>query len=167
MKINDILLVELEKLSDSYSVCGIVDQSGCIYPLGADTKVLSTVFELVCRPAVYATAKGLGYEVEEPKVQNHYPDFTFHRGRDKGGKIAVDVKTTYRIHDSDKFSYTLGGYTSFIRSERKNIVFPFSHYSEHWVIGFVYNRIAKKKAGAVHRYNVGQIKDIPLPFGNV
>lgn len=167
MTIKDVLLEELDKLSDSYGVCGIVDKSGCVYPLGADTKVLSTIFELVSRPAVYAAAKRLGYEVLEPTVQNHYPDFTFHRGLEKGGKIAIDVKTTYRIHDNDKFGYTLGGYTSFIRNERKNIVFPFSHYSEHWVIGFVYNRIAEKKAGAEHRYDVSQIGEIPLPFGNV
>lgn len=167
MTIKDVLLEELDKLSESYAVCGIVDQSGCVYPLGADTKVLSTIFELVSRPAVYAAARTLGYEVVEPTVQNHYPDFTFHRGLNEGGKIAIDVKTTYRLKDDDKFSYTLGGYTSFIRNERKNIVFPFSHYSEHWVIGFVYNRIAEKKAGAEHRYDMGQIGDIPLPFDNV
>jgi Restriction endonuclease EcoRV len=162
-----VLNEELAKLSKSYAVCGIIDQAGCVYPLGADTKVLSTLFELVSRPAVYAAAKRLGYEVVEPTVLNHYPDFTFHRGLDKVGKIAIDVKTTYRIKDNDKFGYTLGGYTSFIRNEGKNIVYPFSQYAEHWVIGFVYNRIAEKKSGAEHRYDVGQIKDIPLPFGNV
>ncbi|MEO1964651.1 type II restriction endonuclease [Hyphomonas sp.] len=163
------LTEELEKLADSYKVCGIVDQTGCVYPLGADTKVLSTVFELVSRPAVYAAAKALNYECVEPAVQNHYPDFTFHRGIEAGGKIAIDIKTTYRIHDDDRFRYTLGGYTSFIRpgNEKKNIVFPFDQYSEHWVIGFVYNRIAEKKAQAAHKFGVDQLEDIPLPFGNV
>ena len=167
--IQETLLAEMEKLADSYAVCGIVDQAGSVYPLGADTKVLSTIFELVSRPAVYAAAKTLGYEVVEPTVQNHYPDFTYHRGLGKNGKIAIDVKTTYRMHDDDKFSYTLGGYTSFIRpgNERKNIVFPFPEYSEQWVLGFVYNRIAEKKAGAEHQYTVDQIGEIPLPFGNV
>ncbi|WP_454502999.1 type II restriction endonuclease [Brucella lupini] len=167
--IQEILTTELDKLADAYEVCGIVDQSGCVYPLGADTKVLSTIFELVSRPAVYATAKALGYECIEPTVQNHYPDFTFHKGLGENGKIAIDVKTTYRMHDNDRFSYTLGGYTSFIRpgNERKNIVFPFNQYSEHWVIGFVYNRIAEKKAQAEHKFSIDQLKDIPLPFGNV
>src|SRR5690606_25681034 len=115
------------------------------------------------------TAKALGYECIEPTVQNHYPDFTFHKGIGAKGKIAIDVKTTYRMHDDNKFSYTLGGYTSFIRpgNERKNIVFPFDHYAEHWVIGFVYNRIAEKKAQAEHKFSIDQLKDIPLPFGNV
>lgn len=169
LSIQEALVTELGKLGDAYKVCGIVDQSGCVYPLGADTKVLSTIFELVSRPAVYAAAKALGYECIEPTVQNHYPDFTLHRGVDNKGKIAIDVKTTYRLHDGDRFSYTLGGYTSFIRpgNERKNIVFPFNEYSEHWVVGFVYNRIAEKKALSEHKFSVDQLKDIPLPFGNV
>jgi hypothetical protein len=75
----------------------------------------------VKKPAQFwVKVNSLGYEVVEPTVQNHYPDFTFHRGLDKGGKIAIDVKTTYRIHDDDKFSYTLGGYTSFIRQRRRH-----------------------------------------------
>lgn len=167
--IQETLLEELDKLADSYEVCGIVDQAGSVYPLGADTKVLSTIFELVSRPAVYATAERLGFKCVEPTVQNHYPDFTFHKGLGADGKIAIDVKTTYRRNNDDKFGYTLGGYTSFIRpgNEKKNIVFPFPQYSEHWVIGFVYNRIAEKKAQAEHRYSVDQLTDIPLPFGNV
>jgi len=165
----EILEAELAKLDGGYETCGIVDRAGCVYPLGADTKVLSTIFELVSRPAVYATAKQLGYEVVEPTVQNHYPDFTLCTGPGCKKKIAVDVKTTYRLKDDDTFSYTLGGYTSFIRvgNDRKNIVFPFGDYIEHWVIGFVYNRIAEKKAGVEHRYNLDQIAEIPLPFGNV
>lgn len=168
-ELKETLISELDKLSDAYSVCGIVDKKGRVYPLGADTKVLSTIFELVSRPAVYSTAKILGYECIEPKVQNHYPDFTFQKKSTLGGKIAIDVKTTYRRHDGDRFSYTLGGYTSFIRkgNETKNIVFPFDQYTEHWIIGFVYNRIGNKKAQSKHLYSINQLSDIPLPFNNV
>ena len=169
MALKEILDEELAKLTHAYEVCGIIDKSGCVYPLGADTKVLSTIFELVSRPAVYAAAKRLGMEVIEPSVQNHYPDFTFvHPGRESG-KIALDVKTTYRTKSSEKFSYTLGGYTSFIRTgnEKKNIVFDFREYGEHWCIGFVYDRIGTKKAQSTHSYAVGDISNIPLPFQNV
>ena len=168
-EVKRILITELEKLTSEYQICGIIDRSENVYPLGSDTKVLSTIFELVSRPAVYATAKTMGYEVFEPTVQNHYPDFTLMRGRDDGQKIAVDVKTTYRRKNNQKFGYTLGGYTSFIRigNERKNIVFPFSEYKRHLVIGFVYDRIAQKKAGIQHMYAISQLSDIPLPFGNV
>lgn len=167
--LKDALEEELAKLEGSYGVCGIIDQAGCVYPLGADTKVLSTIFELVSRPAVYTAAEKLGYEVIEPTVQNHYPDFTLCKGKNCKEKIALDVKTTYRMKDNDKFGYTLGGYTSFIKpgKETKSIVFPFTDYTEHWVLGFVYNRNAEKKAGAEHRYTQDQLNEIPLPFSNV
>lgn len=164
-----LLTDELAKLKDAYAVCGVIDQTGNVYPLGADTKVLSTVFELICRPAVYRIAKELGLQVVEPTVQNHYPDFTLHRDDKDTKKLAVDVKTTYRDNPQDSFGYTLGGYTSFIRegNERKNIVYPFTQYAEHWVIGFVYDRVATKKAAAEHVFPVAQLREIPLPFKNV
>lgn len=167
--LEDALVGELEKLRNNYEICGIVDRARSVYPLGSDTKVLSTVFELISRPAIYAAAQILGYEIVEPTVQNHYPDFTLLHHYEDDKKIAVDVKTTYRRNNNNTFSYTLGGYTSFIRigNERKNIVFPFNEYVRHLVIGFVYDRIAQKKASVIHKYTVEQLTDIPLPVKNV
>ena len=168
MDLWDVLTEEIEKLKDNYAVCGIVDKDGNVYPLGSDTKVLSTIFELVSRPAIYSAAQRLGYHVVEPESQNHYPDFTLHKGDGCKEKIAIDVKTTYR-RANKKFSYTLGGYTSFIRpgNEKKNIVYSFNDYVEHWVIGFAYDRIGKKKAQATHMFTVDQVAEIPLPFEKV
>ncbi|MDE0661444.1 MAG: hypothetical protein OXI79_17555 [Gammaproteobacteria bacterium] len=90
------LVTELQKLRHSYAVCGIVDRAGSVYPLGSDTKVLSTIFELVSRPAVHSAANSLDYFVVEPRVQNHYPDFTLMRGEDDIEKMRFDVETTYR-----------------------------------------------------------------------
>lgn len=182
----DILDIELRKISGRFSVCGFVNQSGDVYPLGSDTKVLSTVFELVCRPVIISVAKKLDYEVIEPVVQNHYPDFSLvrsvvgsdvnlrgtefplARSRFERPKIAIDVKTTYRGTGS-KFSYTLGGYTSFIRpgSEEKNIVFPFHDYVEHFIIGFVYSRSTQKKAGSRFMYSTDEVDAIPLPIEDI
>lgn len=152
-----------------YAISGVVSQEGIVYPLGSDTKVLSTIFELYTRPLMIETAKELGLDLVEPTVQNHYPDFTLCRGPECRRKIAVDVKTTYVTHATQKFSFTLGGYTSFIRegNERKNIVFPFGDYMEHWVVGYVYERVAEKKAAQHAYYNLDQLQDIPLPYQNV
>ena len=108
-------------------------------------------------------------KVKEPSVQNHYPDYTLLTSEEDNSKIAIDIKTTYRNKDTDKFNFTLGGYTSFIRkgNETKNIVYPFNEYAEHWVIGFVYNRIAEKISAAAHSYDYNEIESIPLPFDNV
>ena len=98
-------------------------------------------------------------KVNEPSVQNYYPDYTLLTSEEDNSKIAIDIKTTYRNKDTDKFNFTLGGYTSFIRkgNETKNIVYPFNEYAEHWVIGFVYNRIAEKKSAAAHSYDCNEI----------
>ena len=168
-KFAELLIKEMESLKDLYEVCGMIDKNGKVYALGADTKVLSTIFELISRPAVYRVAKMLELEVVEPSAQNHYPDFTLHKDIKDKAKIAVDVKTTYRNKSTDSFGYTLGGYTSFIREgkEHKNIVYPFNLYKEHWVIGFVYDRVPAKAAAADHIFEVDQVKNIPLPFKNV
>jgi hypothetical protein len=163
-----LLQAELASLQDHYDVCGLVTRNGLLYPLGADTKVLSTVFELIVRPVVYRVAATLGVTVAEPAVQNHYPDFTLMRTPQDNRKIAIDVKTTYRSANG-RFGYTLGGYTSFIRPgrESKNIVFPFNQYASHCVIGFVYDRLEKKKASVTHTYDLKRLLEVPLPFDNV
>ena len=161
-KLSELIEVLNTKISQNlhcFEFRGLLDNQGNVYPLGNDIKVLSTVFELICRPIVVTAVKSLGYEVVEPTVQNQYPDFSLVRGVVKEDpfpdgveialveqstdipKIAIDLKTTYR-RDNDKFSFTLGSYTSFIRAgnERKNIVFPFNEYVEHLIIGFIYSR---------------------------
>lgn len=152
-----------------YAISGVISQDGLIYPLGSDTKVLSTIFELYTRPLVIAAAEEMGLQVIEPTAQNHYPDFTLCTGADCRRKIAVDVKTTYVTHPRQKFAFTLGGYTSFIRTgnEKKNIVFPVGDYLEHWVVGYVYERVADKSAKRQAQYTIDEVKEIPLPYQNV
>lgn len=167
--IAEFLITALSALTGYYDVCGVIDRESRIYPLGSDTKVLSTIFELITRPVVYKYAAEYGLEVVEPPAQNHYPDFTLHREIRDHRKIAVDVKTTYRWKATDSFDYTLGGYTSFIREGKgsKNIVYPFNQYSEHWVIGFVYDRAPVSKSAAAHVFTYADLSKIPLPFSNV
>jgi hypothetical protein len=167
-KFMEALKTQLAARTGFYEVCGIVDRESRVYPLGSDTKVLSTIFELISRPVIIQLAEENGLTVREPESQNHYPDFTLLKDVKDNKKIAIDVKTTYR-KPNGTFNYTLGGYTSFIRkgNEKKNIVFPFGQYAEHWVIGFVYDRIATKKSAESHIFDVSEIKKIPLPFANV
>ena len=149
----------------TYDVKGIITADRKIYALGTDSKVLSTVFELLVRPVIYQIAQQNGMVVREAKAQNYYPDFTLMKNEAEQ-KIAVDVKTTYRSHERSKFSFTLGGYTSFIRDETKNIEFPYSQYAEEWVIGFIYKRKFHEDAPN-HIYELERLDEIPLPFENV
>lgn len=160
---------QLADLGNDHTVCGVVDRDGEVFPLGADTKVLSTVFELISRPLIYQAAAKHGYKVVEASVQNHYPDFTIQKRDDDTQRIAVDVKTTWRKSDTSKFSFTLGSYTSFIHPEKntKNIVYPFDTYAEHWVLGFVYERAIGKKSSPTGRYTTKDLEAVPVPFKNV
>ena len=159
----------LAEVQNGYSLCGVVDRRARVYPLGSDTKVISTLFEIVARRAVAAYAKSEGLHLVEPSKQNHYPDFTLMRCRGDPEKIALDVKTTYREERQSKFAYTLGSYTSYIRpkTEGKNIVFPYSQYGEHWVIGFVYERAEGKRDTSGRVYSTDELDEVPVPFDDV
>ncbi len=47
----------------------------CI-PLGSDTKVISTIIEIIKRQSVDSYADEIGLQLCEPLKQNHYPDYT-------------------------------------------------------------------------------------------
>ena len=162
------ILNALAEIQNGYSLCGVVDRRGRVYPLGSDTKVISALFEIVSRQAVATYAKAAGLMLVEPEKQNHYPDFTLMRNENDKEKIALDVKTTYRKEGQTRFDYTLGSYTSYIRpeTESKNIVFPYSEYREHWIIGFVYNRVVGKRSSG-HIYSFDTLEQIPIPFDDV
>jgi hypothetical protein len=130
---------EVTLRSINWHVVGFYAADGKVYPMGTDTKVLSTVFESLCAPIVMAIAEEKGYDVTFSK-QTIYPDFTLTPKGEGSRRIAIDIKTTYRNGDGGNIRFTLGSYTSFLRDGRKNIANPYAEYSDHWVIGFVYER---------------------------
>jgi len=130
---------EVRKRRITWEVKGFYTADGRILPFGTDTKVLSTVFESLCAPVILDIAQEYGYEVSFAP-QTVYPDFTLTAPGTTSNRIAIDVKTTYREGENGVFRFTLGSYTSFLRDGKKNILFPYSEYSEHWIIGFVYQR---------------------------
>ena len=165
----DFILTALAEVQNGYSLCGVVDRRARVYPLGSDTKVISKLFEIVVRQAVASYADKMGMLLVEPTKQNHYPDFTLMYDEGDRAKIALDVKTTYRRKGQTRFGYTLGSYTSYIRpeTEGKNIVFPYSHYGQHWIIGFVYSRAEGKRDTGGRIYSFDNLRQIPIPFDDV
>ena len=153
-----------------FDILGFVSKTGKIYKLKTDTKVLSSLFEMLSVDFVEKLADG--YTVIEPEKQNYYPDFTIQTPE---GNIAIDVKTTYKQKTN---GFTLGSYTSFLRNNTKNIVFPYDTYTKHYVLGFIYERdpsgetpyknvevffqekwkIAGKRPGSGNTKNIGSIK---------
>lgn len=144
-----------------WEVEGILSKGDQVYALGYDTKLLSTVFELVAAPIVELVALNLGYAFEVSQSQTIYPDFTL--SGLGGDRIAVDIKTTYRRRGRG-VQFTLGSYTSFLRNGTKNIAHPYGEYVEHWIIGFVYDRRVQPTIGIVP---LSQRSTIVPPVENV
>jgi len=148
----------------SWEVEGFVDKNDFVYPIDTDTKVISTVFERIASPVVRSVAKRFGYTVETAN-QTTYPDFTLTASTSASAvahRIAIDIKTTYL---SQNMKLTLGGYNSFLRNGTKNILYPYSTYDEHWIIGFLYEQNSRFR-----EYDLDELPKrgtIPCPYKNV
>jgi len=149
----DAIVVEL---SPSWKAVGFLAPDDKLYPLGTDSKVLSTIFEAMSAPIIQQIADEFRYTVEGAP-QTIYPDFTLTPAYGAAQRIAIDIKTTYRSYSKNgrlqPFRYTLGSYTSFLRSPTatKNIKYPYADYAEHWVVGFLYTRAKGVPAKVYHR----------------
>lgn len=146
----------------SFEIRGLLTANDLILTFGTDTKVLSTIFELFCRPLVEEIAHDHGLTVET-SPQTIYPDFTILTGPDDANKLAVDIKTTYR-RENGMFSFTIGSYTSFLRNGTKNILYPYESYAAHWILGFVYTR-AEEPGRMI--YSLAERATIASPYSDV
>ena len=121
-------------------VKGFIDIYRNIYTISIDTKVISKIIELILFPIIYHFAEENNYQLILSKHQNHYPDITL--VLPDNVKIALDLKTTYRVSSKSVNGFTLGSFTGYFRKRDslKNITFPYSNYAAHFVLGVIYNR---------------------------
>jgi hypothetical protein len=124
-----------------WTVKGFIDVYKNIYTVSLDTKVVSKIIELMIFPILADFARNNNYEMILCSYQNHYPDISF---IDKETKemIALDLKSTYRINSLTVNGMTLGAFTGYFRNRQsnKNITFPYSQYSKHYVLGIIYSK---------------------------
>jgi hypothetical protein len=140
----------------SWEVEGFLAKDQRVHPIDSDTKVISTVFERFSSPVIRTIAKRFAYSVALSN-QTTYPDFTL--TGPSSSRIAIDIKTTY---ERSSMGFTLGGYNSFLRDDTKNILYPYSTYSDHWVIGFIYRQ--KEFFPAYDLDNMPKPSDIWCPY---
>ncbi|MBI1918309.1 MAG: hypothetical protein HYS12_26760 [Planctomycetes bacterium] len=79
-----------------WTVKGFIDVYKNIYTISIDTKVVSKIVELMIFPVILDFATANNFQIVLATHQNHYPDVTF-IPRGGGDKIALDLKSTYRI----------------------------------------------------------------------
>lgn len=121
-------------------VKGFIDIYKKIYTVSVDTKIISKVLELLLFPLFVEFGKANGLKIELSPQQNFYPDLTFIDS--SGHKFAVDIKSTYRISDTDVNGMTLGAFTGYFRNRTssKNTLYPYGEYSGHFVLGVIYSK---------------------------
>ena len=121
-------------------VKGFIDTNQNIYTISVDTKVISKLIELMLFPLFSQFAAFYGYKLHLAEHQNYYPDMTFIDSN--GNKVALDLKSTYRVTDSRVSGFTLGAFTGYFRQRdsTKHISFPYREYSHHLVLGIIYSR---------------------------
>jgi len=143
-------------------VKGFIDVYQNIYTISVDTKVLSKIIELILFPVVSQFAVEHGYKMGLSAHQNHYPDITFMAP--DGAKIALDLKSTYRLDERTVNGFTLGAFTGYFRQRNssKNITFPYAQYEAHYVFGIVYSRndelIDERRTYTIHDLpNIGSV----------
>lgn len=92
-------------------------------------------------PILVKFAQEMGYEMILSSYQNHYPDITFISKKTQT-KVALDLKSTYRVSTTKVNGMTLGAFTGYFRNREtnKNITFPYAEYSEHYILGVLYSR---------------------------
>jgi len=146
----------LETPDGDWTVKGFIDIAKNIYTISVDTKVVSKIIELMMFPTIEKFSRESGYEMILSEEQNHYPDVTF---IDRAGnKIALDLKSTYRINESQVSGFTLGAFTGYfrIRDRKKNITFPYQEYTKHYILGIIYTQ----QDGAIDERKIYTIDDL-------
>lgn len=133
-----------------WTVKGFIDVYKNIYTISLDTKVVSKIIELMIFPVISTFAEENNYKFALSMHQNHYPDITF-IDKASGEKIAVDLKSTYRITDNTVNGMTLGAFTGYfrVRNSHKNVTYPYEEYSKHYVLGVIYSKSNVVKATKV------------------
>ena len=139
-------------------VKGFIDVFQNIYTISIDTKVVSKIIELMLFPILARFAAEHNYRLVLSEYQNHYPDVTFVAADDT--KIALDLKSTYRINETTANGFTLGAFTGYFRQRRsnKNITFPYEQYATHFVLGVIYSR--NENIDEQHVYTLNDLQSI-------
>ncbi|MFQ5651645.1 MAG: type II restriction endonuclease [bacterium] len=173
MKVDDEFYAEIGKLYPGgleWGLVGILTKHSKVHTLSYDSKILSGIFEIFCEPIVFSLAEKHGTKLEK-SAQTAYPDFTLFEDSKPKEKIAIEVKSTYRkFHKNGsvkKFRFTLGSYRSFLRDPegKKGILYPYSDYIEHWVIGFLYTRNPECKITEIRQ--IIEASQLQSPFTDI
>ena len=147
-----------------WTIKGFIDVYKNVYTISSDTKIVSKILEIHLFPELLRFAEQHGYHIVLPEHQNYYPDISFVDAKDARIKFAVDLKTTYRLPESQQFcnGFTLGSHGEYFmnRTSRKNIQFPYNEYLGHYCLGIIYNRNADSHLDDTRTHSIEHLRSI-------
>lgn len=164
-KLNLIEEFKNEIKTVDFGALGIIDSNDNIHTLGTDSKIIGRVFEMLSQPILEKIAKKHNLILITPESQTVYPDFIMMKDEKDNEKIAIDIKTTYIESVDSQIKFTLGSFGSYLRNDTKNIEFPYTTFSKHYVIGFIYVRNDKAQQSKVFSFD--ERKKIEMPYKDV
>ena len=145
-----------------WTIRGIIDIHGHVYPISGDTKLVSKILESQLFPIFQTFADRYNLKLELASRQNWYPDMTFILKTDERVKFAVDLKSTYRDLNRPEFcnGFTLGSYKGYFRNriDKKNIQYPYNEYAGHFCFCVIYDR-----CDLTDETKIYSVKTLPLP----
>lgn len=166
----DTLQSHISTPDGDWTVKGFIDVFRNIYTISADTKIVSKILEIHLFPKLLEFAHLNGYHIVLAEQQNYYPDISFVKADDETIKFAVDLKTTYRLHDNPDFcnGFTLGSHGEYFmnRVSRKNIQFPYGEYAGHFCLGIIYSRSGPEKADETRTFQLNELQSISSVIRN-
>ncbi len=142
-----------------WAIKGFIDVYRNIYTVSVDTKVVSKLIELMLIPIIARFATEHGYRLVLAEYQNHYPDISLIAA--DGTRIALDLKSTYRVSKKSINGFTLGAFSGYFRDRisSKNITFPYETYAAHFVLGIIYTR-TEDEIDEKRKYTLDELQDI-------
>ena len=140
-------------------VKGFIDIARNIYTISVDTKVISKIMELLLFPQLAQFARKNDLRMALAEQQNFYPDISF--VDNQGQRFALDIKSTYRVSETQVNGMTLGAFTGYFRERQsaKNISFPYGSYAGHFVLGIIYSK-AQGVIDERKKYHLDEIESI-------
>jgi len=160
----DSLVSYTETDDKEWTIKGFIDVYRNIYTISADTKIVSKILEIHLFPRLLEFADQNGYCVVLADHQNYYPDLSLISKANEDIRLALDIKTTYRLEDYPGFcnGFTLGSHGEYFinRNSRKNIQFPYSQYVGHFCLGIIYSRAGKMSLGETRVHGLEQMSSI-------
>lgn len=155
---------------DQWTIKGFIDVFQNIYTISKDTKIVSKILEIHLFPKLLEFASQYNFHIVLAEQQNYYPDLSFVSAEDENIKFAIDLKTTYRLHNNPEFcnGFTLGSHGEYFinRKSNKNIQFPYGEYLGHFCLGIIYSRSSSGLSYESETHNLDELQSITSVIGD-